>query len=133
MPSLHALVIALLMVIAAFVCAGAWLVVAALRDGHAGWMAVLFVPVVIGLLRLTRVSSGTSRSVLALFATTMAISLANVLVAALPVAQAMDLTPLAAARRIGPDFCWMLVSLGNTPLDWLWAALALALAAWFGR
>jgi hypothetical protein len=130
---LQALFVALLLVVALVAYAGAWLVIAALYGGHAGWMALLAAPLVLILLQFTRVPSGASRAVLATFSTATAIGLGKWLVMALPVAQAMDLTPLAAARRIGPDFFWMLASLGNTPLDWLCVALALALAVWFGR
>jgi hypothetical protein len=34
--------------------------------------------------------------------------------------------------RIGPHFTWALLSLTHTPLDWVWVALALVLAAWSG-
>jgi hypothetical protein len=130
---LQALFIVLLLALAIVAYAGAWLVVAALYGGHAGWMALLAAPVVLALLQIARIPAGAWRAILAVSATAAAIGLGNWLVLALPIAQAMNLTPLAAARRIGPDFFWMLVALGTTPLDWLCIALALALAAWLGR
>ena len=131
--TLRALLIALLLGSIVVAYAVAWLSLVALHGGHNGWMALLAAPVIVASLRLLNVRSRASRSVLSLMCTAAAIALANWAVAALPIAQAMDLTPLAAALRIGPHFFWTLVTLGHTPLDWLWVALALALSAWFGR
>lgn len=130
---LRALVIALLLGSIVFAYTVAWLSLAALHGGHNGWMALLAAPVVVTSLRLMNVRSGRSRGYLALLCTAVAIALANWLVAALPIAQAMDLTPLEAALRIGPHFFWTLIKLGHTPLDWLWVALALAFAGCYGR
>lgn len=131
--TLHALFVALLLVLGAIVLSGAWLVAATLCASHAGWMALGAALSAIVLLRLAHVPSSGSRVLLAMLATATAIVLANWLVVALPIGQAMGLLPLEAARRIGPNFGWMLIKLGNTPLDWLWMVVALALAAWFGR
>jgi hypothetical protein len=131
--ALYAIFVALLLALGAIVHAGAWLIAAALGNGHAGWMALFAALGTVVLLRFVGIAPGTSRAILALLGTAATIALGNWLVAALPIAQAMNLTPLEAALRMGPHFCWMLVSLGNAPLDWLWVALALALAAWFGR
>ena len=85
------------------------------------------------LLRLACVRSGTPRALLAVLVTGTSIALGEWLLAALPIAWQMDQSPLEAARRMGPDFSWMLVRLGNTPLDWAFVVVALAVAARYGR
>jgi hypothetical protein len=85
------------------------------------------------LLRLARTRSGTPRALLAVLVTGVSIALCEWLLAALPLSWQMDQSPLQAARRMGSDFSWMLVQLGNTPLDWGLMVVALALAARYGR
>ncbi len=112
---------------------GAWLAAAASTNGHAGWMAPFAALIGFAPLWLARAAPGSMRALLALLATATALALGNWLVAALPIGQAMGQFPLEAARRIGPDFGWMLIRLGNRPSDCLWTAFALVLAGLFGR
>ena len=112
---------------------GAWLVAAAVSDSRADWLAPLVAIDVAALLRFARVAPGPTRAMLAVAITTAALVIANWLVISLPMAEGMGMFPLDVASRTGPDFGWMLIRLGNTPMDWLWMAMALALAAWLGR
>ena len=128
----HALFVALVLALAILFYAAAWLGVATWFEGFHGWLALLATPTIMVLLRLLRVPAGTPRSALATFATAIAIAFANWLVIALPIANAMGLTPLAAALHIGPHFAWTLLALTHTMLDWAWVVLALAMAAWSG-
>lgn len=129
----HPLLVAAMLVLGAFVFAGAWLAVAAACDSRAGWMTLLAALNSIALLRLARTHSGKPRALLALLVTAASIALGEWLLAALPIAWQMNQSPLEAARRMGPAFSWVLVQLGNTPLDWGLMVAALLLAAWLGR
>jgi hypothetical protein len=129
----HPFFIAVLLVLGVFVFAGAWLAVATACDSRVGWMALLATLNSIALLRLARTHSGKLRAMLAVLVTGVSIALGEWLLAALPIAWQMDQSPLEAARRMGPEFSWMLVQLANTPLDWGLMVAALLLAAWFGR
>ena len=134
-PSLapaHAFFVALSLALAILVYAGAWLGVASWADGFQGWMALLAAPTVIAPLQLMQVPAGAMRGVVGALATIAAIALANWLVVAVPLANGMGLTPLAAALRIGPRLLWTLLSLAHAPLDWLWTALAPILVVWWG-
>ena len=84
-------------------------------------------------LRITHTTQGAWRATIAVLMTLVSIALGEWLVASLPIARAMGQFPLETAQRMGPDFGWMLIRLGNTPLDWLTVIVALTLAAWFGR
>ncbi|MEO7478823.1 MAG: hypothetical protein ABIT64_06300 [Lysobacteraceae bacterium] len=125
--------IAILLVLGTSAVIGVWLVAAALGDSHAGWAAPLAALGSVALLRFAHVAVGQTRAMLATIITAITVVLANWLVIALPIAQAMDMSPLDAASRIGLHFAWTLTMLGSTPMDWLWMAVALALSAWLGR
>jgi hypothetical protein len=122
-----------MLLLGVFVFAGAWLAVATACDSRVGWMALLAALNSIVLLRLGRVHSGTPRALLAVLVTGASIALGEWLLAALPISWQMDQSPMQAAQRMGLDFSWMLVRLGNTPLDWSLVVVALALAARYGR
>jgi hypothetical protein len=134
-PSLtpaHAFFVAMSLALAVLVYAGAWLGVASWLDGFQGWMALLAAPTVIASLRFMLVPAGAVRGVSGALATIAAIALSNWLVVAVPLANGMGLTPLAAALRIGPHLLWTLLSLAHARLDWVWTALSPALVAWWG-
>jgi hypothetical protein len=130
---LHPLFTALLLALGACAFACAWMVVAARSGDRAGWMVLVAALNAVAWLRLARTRAGTPRSLAAVLATSASIALGEWLVASLPIAQAMGQSLPDAAGRIGPDFGWMLIRLGNTPLDWLAIVVALMLAGWFGR
>jgi hypothetical protein len=130
---LHPLPRLLLVALGAFAFGGVWLVVAAMRGDRAGWMVLVAALNAVTWLRITHTRPGALRRLCAVLATSASIALGEWLVASLPIAQAMNQLPLETARRMGPDFGWMLIRLGNTPLDWLTIIVALMLAAWFGH
>jgi len=122
-----------MLVLGMFVFTGAWLAVATACASRVGWMVLLAALSSIVLLRLARARAGKPRALLAVLVTAASIALGEWLLAAQPIAWQMNQSPLEAARRMGPAFSWMLVQLGNTPLDWAMMVVALALAAWLGR
>lgn len=124
---------ALLLGIGVLAFAGVWTAVASAWGGHAGWMVLAAALNSIAWLRFSGTPTGPERMLLAFLATVFSIVLGEWLVAALPIASAMGQFPLETAGRIGLDLGWMLIRLGNTPLDWLMVLVALMLAAWFGR
>jgi len=130
---LHPLLIAALLTLAVFVFTGAWLIVATACTSRAGWMTLIAAAISITLLRVARMHPGTPRMLLAAFVTSASIALGEWLVAALPIAQQSNQSPLEAAQRMGFDFGWMLIRLGNSPLDWGLIAVALVLAIRFSR
>jgi len=113
--------------------AGAWLGVSARSGGRAGWMALAATAIAVGLLRVTGMPPGASRARVALLSTAAYLAAGEWLVACLPIGAAMGESPIEAARRVGLDFGWLLIELGNRPLDWFWFALAVAAAWLFGR
>ena len=113
--------------------AAAWLIVAAITDSRAGWMALLVAVVAALVLRIGKFPGGASRAMLAALATTAGIVTSYWLVAALPIGMAMGQWPFIAASNIGLDFAWTLTRLGSTPLDWLCSGIAILLAAWLAR
>ena len=111
----------------------AWLGAAVHSASRAGWMAPVAAAVAIALLRLGWSSRGTRGRYFALVATFAYVLVGEWLVACMPIGAAMGQSPVEAAHRVGVDFGWMLVQLGNRPLDWFWLVLALAVAWRFGR
>ena len=109
----------------------AWLIVAVIANNRAGWMALLVASAVVLLLRIGGFPSGVARASTALLATASCIVASYWLVSALPIGAGMGQWPFVAASHMGLDFAWTLTRLGNTPVDWIFAGIALLLAAWF--
>ena len=122
-----------LLILAVSGAAAAWLIVAVMTEGRAGWMGLLVAVAMAFVLRIGQFPSGASRAVLAAFATAAGIVASDWLVAALPIGMALGQLPFVAARHMGLDFVWTLTCLGNTPLDWILGGVALLLAAWLAR
>ncbi len=130
---LQLLLIASLLVLGSLAFAGTWVIVAAACHGRAGWMALVAALNAIAWLRMAKARPGAHRAMLAVFATSASIALGDWLVAALPIGAQVNQSPLEAAQRMGPDFGWMLIRLGSTPLDWSLIAVALVIALRLGR
>ena len=113
--------------------ASAWLGAAVRSGGRAGWMALAAAALVVGLLRITGAPRGGSRALIAGLATAAYLAVGEWLVACLPIGASMGQSPVEAAHRIGLDFGWLLIQLGNRPADWLWMVVAMAAAVWLGR
>jgi hypothetical protein len=131
--SLPSSITALLLALGVLAFDGAWLDLATTLDSRAAWMALIAALNAVAWLQITHTRHGALRALAAVLMTLVSIALGEWLVAALPIAQAMGQFPLETAHKMGPDFGWMLILLGNTPLDWLTVFVALMLAAWFGR
>jgi hypothetical protein len=110
-----------------------WSIVAYASDSRAGWMALVVALDAALLLRIGRYPAGNERVLLALLTTLLGVLAGYWLVAALPISEAMGQLPVVAAGHMGWDFAWTVIRLGNTPLDWACAGIALLMAAWLTR
>jgi len=109
--------------------AAAWVLVAFARDRQCSWMALLAALDAVFLLRLGRVPTGAMRSLLAVAGTALTIVLANWGIAAAQVGRSMGMLPWESIGKLGPSYAWTLANLANPPLELLWLAAALVLAA----
>jgi hypothetical protein len=109
--------------------AATWVLVAFARDRQCSWMALLAALDAVFLLRLGRVPPGATRSLLAVAATALTIVLANWGIAAAQIGRAMGLLPWESMGKLGPFYAWTLANLANPPVELLWLAASLVLAA----
>jgi hypothetical protein len=109
--------------------AATWVLVAFARDRQCSWMAVLAALDAVFLLRLGRMPGGSARTVLAIAGTALTIVLANWGIAAAQIGRAMGLLPWESIGKLGPSFAWTLANLANPPVELLWLAASLVLAA----
>ncbi|HZV23477.1 MAG TPA: hypothetical protein VFF93_06890 [Luteimonas sp.] len=129
-PSLLAV---LLLVAGCLGFAAAWVLVAFARDRQCSWMALLAALDAVFLLRMGRVPPGATRSLLAVAATALTIVLANWGIAAAQIGRAMGLLPWESIGKLGPFYAWTLANLANPPVELLWLAASLVLAALASR
>jgi hypothetical protein len=120
---------AALLTVGSFGFAAAWVLLAFARDRQCSWMAVPAAVDAALLLRLSRMPAGWPRAGLAVAATTATIVLANWGIAAAQIGRSMGLLPWESMIRLGPFYAWTLANLANPPVDLLWLAAALVLAA----
>jgi hypothetical protein len=109
--------------------AAAWVLVAFARDRQCSWMAMLAALDAVFLLRLARMPAGATRTLLAVGGTAVTIVLANWGIAAAQIGRAMGLLPWESIGKLGPFYAWTLANLANPPVDLLWLAASLVLAA----
>ena len=109
--------------------AAAWVLVAFARDRQCSWMALLAALDAVFLLRLARMPGGTTRSLLAIGGTLLTIVLANWGIAAAQIGRSMGLLPWESLGKLGPFYAWTLANLANPPVELLWLAASLVLAA----
>jgi hypothetical protein len=110
------------------------LVAVAMLGGHpSGWLALLAAAEVALLLRLTQAPSGPMRMTVAVFACALAIAVTMWMIAATQMGFVFRLGPIESALKLGPVLAWELTRLTLRPLDWIFIALSLPLAAWWGR
>jgi hypothetical protein len=110
-----------------------WVAVAILSQGPCGWLALLAAAEVALLLRLTQAPSGYARAAVAVLACALAIAAAMWMIAATQMSFVFRLGPIDSALRLGPVLAWELTRLTLRPLDWIFIALSLPLAALWGR
>ena len=118
-----------LLVIGSFGFAAAWVLLAFARDQQCSWMAILAALDAALLLRMARMPRGWLRAMLAVLSTAVTIVLANWGIAAAQMGQVMGLLPWESMTKLGPFYAWTLANLANQPIDLLWLATALVLAA----
>ena len=109
------------------------MLVAFARDRQCSWMALLAALDAVFLLRMGRVPPGATRSLLAVAATALTIVLANWGIAAAQIGRAMGLLPWESIGKLGPFYAWTLANLANPPVELLWLAASLVLAALASR
>jgi hypothetical protein len=110
-----------------------WVAVAILSEGTCGWLALLAAMTVAVLLRLTQAPSRLARGIVAAFGCALAIALTLWMIAATHFGFMFGLGPITSALRLGPVLAWEVTRLTLRPLDWLFIALSLPLAAWWAR
>lgn len=118
-----------LLVIGSFGFAAAWVLLAVARDRQCSWMAILAALDAALLLRMARMPRSWLRAMLAVIATASTIVLANWGIAAAQIGRAMGLLPWESMTKLGPFYAWTLANLANPPVDLVWLAAALVLAA----
>ena len=110
-----------------------WVSVAVLSNAACGWLSLLVAADVALLLRLTQTASGRIRGAIAMFACALAIALAQWMIVAAHLGSVFGIGPMTSALRLGPVLAWELTRLTLRPLDWIFIALSLPLAAWWAR
>jgi len=110
-----------------------WVAVAILSGRPCGWLALVAAAEVVLLLRLTQAPAGYVRAVVAVFACALAIAVTLWMIAATQMGFVFRLGPIESALKLGPVLAWELTRLTLRLLDWMFIALSLPLAAWWGR
>ncbi|MET0892090.1 MAG: hypothetical protein ABWY01_00810 [Pseudoxanthomonas sp.] len=111
----------------------AWVLAALYLQRSCGWMAIAGALTCACMLRLGGMQRSLGRSLAAALATLAIIVLVNWAVAATQIGFSMGLNPWDSALKLGSAYAWTLASLANHPLDWLWMAVSLAVAALAAR
>lgn len=123
----------IMLVIGCLGAAAAWVLLALYGNGQKGWMAVVAALDAAWMLRLGGLRPGWSRSGLAVLGTLVAIALANWGIAALQIGLPMGLDLWESLSKPGLGYVWLLAGLANSAFDRTCIAVAVVLAAWFGR
>lgn len=108
-----------------------WLALAVLSDSACSWLALVAAADMAMMLRLTQAPPGWSRRLLAAIATVVAVAVSQWLIVATYLGQALGLTPLDSARRLGPVLAWAMTVLNLRASDWVLLVISLPLAAWW--
>lgn len=123
----------LLLVLGTVGFAALW-VLFAVGSGHQlGWLALVGALDVAWMLRLGRWPAGMLRVVAATVATATIVVLANWWIIASHLGAVLGFSPWESAQRLGFNHAWTLVQIANGVGDLVFAALALALAAFASR
>ncbi|MBP3984694.1 hypothetical protein J5837_09710 [Pseudoxanthomonas helianthi] len=113
--------------------AAAWVLLALYGNGQKGWMAVIAALDAAWMLRLGGWRPGWARAALAVAGTLSVVALANWGIAALQIGLPMGLDLWESLSKPGLGYVWLLAGLANTAFDKACIAVAVAIAAWFGR
>lgn len=111
----------------------AWVLAALYLQRSCGWMAIAAALTCACMLRLGGMPRGVGRSLTTMLATLAIIVVVNWVVAATQIGSSMGLNPWDSSLKLGSAYAWTLASLANHPLDWLWMAGSLVVAALAAR
>ena len=109
--------------------AAAWILLSASFNRPLSPMAVVAGIDAAVLLRFARFPRGGLRITLAVLATALSIAAACWGIAAARIGASLGLMPWESMLKMGPEFGWLLVRLGNGPMDLAWFAAGLIVAA----
>jgi len=104
----------------------AWVYVALMRGSQSSWMAVAIALELAFMLRLGTLPAGRLRIALVVGGTLLLTALAWWCIASAWLGSSMGLAAWDSALRMGPHLAWTLIGLANSPMDWIWVVLALA-------
>lgn len=107
-----------------------WLMATLLMQHGTSWLALPAGAVLGWTLRWSLRATPTWHGLLAGLATVVAELCVGTGFVALQVAGNMGMGPIETLRAAGPAMLWQLLRMGTSPLDTLWYALGVALAAW---
>ena len=113
--------------------AAIWVVLAWSKDTQCSWMALLGALDIAWMLRLGGWPRGPWRAVLGTAATALIVLVANWWIIAAQLGVGLGLQPWDSALRLGLHHAWTLAQLANGPLDLVWIAAGLVLAALTSR
>lgn len=111
----------------------AWILLALYLQRSCGWMAIAAALASALMLRLSGMPREAARPMLAMLATLTIIVLVSWTVTATQIGFALGLNPWDSALKLGADYAWTLAGLANRTSDWIWMAVALAVAALAAR
>jgi len=131
--SAHPLLAAGLLLLASLGVAAAWVLVAMALDSQASWMALVAAADAALVVRLARLRPGAVRALCGVLATLLAILAANWGIVAAWLGRNLGLLPWESMLKLGPEFGWLLMRLGNGGADLAWLAAALLAAAFASR
>lgn len=109
-----------------------WVLVACLSNRSCGWFALASAAVIVLMLRLSNMPAGTARALIALLGNALTIALSLWMIVATQLGFVFGLGPLTSALRLGPVLAWELTRLNLHVVDWIFIALSLPLATWWG-
>ena len=110
-----------------------WVIAALVLDRQCAWMAIIAAFDLGLLLRLGRAAPGLQRGIVAVVGTLATILIANWTIAATEIGFPLGLNLTEAVQRLGPHHAQTLFGLAHHPVDWAYYAIALIVAAWWGR
>lgn len=131
--SAHPLLAVGLLLLASLGVAAAWVLVAMALDSQASWMALVAAADAALVVRLARLRPGAVRALCGMLATLLAILAANWGIVAAWLGRNLGLLPWESMLKLGPEFGWLLMRLGNGGADLAWLAAALLVAAFASR
>ena len=113
--------------------AAAWVLVAMALDSQASWMALVAAVDAALIVRLARLRPGATRALCGVLATGLAILAANWGIVAAWLGGNLGLLPWESMLKLGPEFGWLLMRLGNGGTDLAWLLAGLVVAAFASR